>query len=135
MKTLTRRKGILEKWICVAEKYGNYVFFFKVYLFLVAFPGGTSGKEPVCQCRRHKRWRFNPWVGKTPWRRAWQPSRVYFLKSPLFLYLGDPRDHLEDSMAQSKHIDGIVRQEFHSSCLCSLHSRQLASVSRLWRCG
>ena len=22
-------------------------------------PGDTSGKEPVCQCRRHKRHRFN----------------------------------------------------------------------------
>ena len=28
------------------------------------FPGGTSSKEPACQCRRHKRCRFNPWVGK-----------------------------------------------------------------------
>ena len=24
------------------------------------FPGGTSGKEPACQCRRHRRCRFNP---------------------------------------------------------------------------
>ena len=23
-------------------------------------------KEPACQCRRHKRHRFNPWVGKIP---------------------------------------------------------------------
>ena len=33
-------------------------------------PGGTSGKEPACQCRRHKNCRFDPWVGKIPWRRA-----------------------------------------------------------------
>ena len=26
--------------------------------------GGTSGKEPVYQCRRHKSHGFNPWVGK-----------------------------------------------------------------------
>ena len=26
----------------------------------------ASGKEPTCQCRRHKRLRFNPWVGKIP---------------------------------------------------------------------
>ena len=25
------------------------------------FPGGTIGKEPACQCRRHKRCGFNPW--------------------------------------------------------------------------
>ena len=29
------------------------------------------------QCRRHKRHRFDPWVGKTPWRRAWQPTPVF----------------------------------------------------------
>ena len=33
----------------------------------------ASGKEPVCQCRRCKRHRFNPWVRKIPWRRKWQP--------------------------------------------------------------
>ena len=26
------------------------------------FPGGASGKEPPCHCRRHKRCGFNPWV-------------------------------------------------------------------------
>ena len=26
--------------------------------------GGTSGKEPIYQCRSHKRHGFNPWVGK-----------------------------------------------------------------------
>ena len=40
-------------------------------------PSGTSGKEPSCQCRRHKRDRFDPWVGKIPWRRAWQPTPVF----------------------------------------------------------
>ena len=37
---------------------------------LGGFPDGTSGKEPVCQCRRHKRHRFDPWVRKIPWRRS-----------------------------------------------------------------
>jgi len=22
--------------------------------------------------------RFNPWVGKIPWRRAWQPTPIFF---------------------------------------------------------
>ena len=42
----------------------------------MGFPGGASGKEQACQCRRHKRRRFNPWVGKIPWRRARQPTPV-----------------------------------------------------------
>ena len=36
--------------------------------FIVAsergFPGGASGKEPACQCRRHKGHGFDPWVRK-----------------------------------------------------------------------
>ena len=35
-------------------------------------PGGASGREHPRQCRRRKRCRFDPWVGKIPWRRAWQ---------------------------------------------------------------
>ena len=30
------------------------------------FPIGTSGKEPACQCRRHKRCGFDAWVRKIP---------------------------------------------------------------------
>ena len=41
------------------------------------FLGATRGKEPACQCRRHKRPGFSPWVRKIPWRRAWQPTPVF----------------------------------------------------------
>ena len=40
--------------------------------------GGTSGKEPVCQCNRPKRPGFNPWVGKIPWRMKWQSTPALF---------------------------------------------------------
>ena len=43
----------------------------------IGFPGGAGGKEPTCQCRRHKRYGFNPWVGKIPWKLAWQPTPVF----------------------------------------------------------
>ena len=33
--------------------------------------------EPACQCRRHKRHGFDPWVGKIPWRK--------WLTTPVFL--------------------------------------------------
>ena len=39
-------------------------------------PRWCHGKEPACQCRRHKRHRLNPWVGKIPWRRKRQPNPV-----------------------------------------------------------
>ena len=41
------------------------------------FSGGGGGKESACQYRRHKRRGFDPWVGKIPWRRAWQPTPVF----------------------------------------------------------
>ena len=40
-------------------------------------PSGSSGKEPSCQCRRHKRRGFNPWVRQIPFKRAWQPTPVF----------------------------------------------------------
>ena len=43
----------------------------------MGFPGGTSGKEPTYQVRKCKRHRFDPWVGKIPWRRARQPTLVF----------------------------------------------------------
>ena len=44
-----------------------------------SFPGGASGKEPACQGERRKRRRFDPWVWKIPWGRAWQPTPVSLL--------------------------------------------------------
>ena len=42
------------------------------------FLGGTYCKESTCQCKRHKRCRFDPRVGKIPWSRRWQPFLVFF---------------------------------------------------------
>ena len=44
----------------------------------MGFPGGAGGKETACQLRRCKRCEFDLWVGKTPWRRAWQPILALF---------------------------------------------------------
>ena len=41
----------------------------------------ASQVEPVVKnppaCRRHKRLEFDSWVGKIPWRTAWQPIPVF----------------------------------------------------------
>ena len=39
---------------------------------VLGFPW-LSGKESACHC---KRLGFDPWVGKIPWRRKWQPNSV-----------------------------------------------------------
>ena len=49
---------------------------------LMGFPGGTSGKEPACQCRRHSRHGFDPWVSKVPWRKKWQLIPVFLPGKP-----------------------------------------------------
>ena len=55
-----------------------YLGIFGVYLVLKGLPGGTGGKEPVCQCRRCKRHKFDPWVRKILWRREWQPTPIFW---------------------------------------------------------
>ena len=64
-----------------------------------SFPDGAGGKEPACHSRRHKRRRFNPWVGKIPleegmathsnilaWRIPWteEPGGIQFMGSQRF---------------------------------------------------
>ena len=54
------------------------MFFLLLLTTNLGFPDGASGEEPICQCRRHKRCGFDPWVRKIPWMRAWQPTPVFF---------------------------------------------------------
>ena len=51
---------------CVLYKVGSYDF-------CGGFPCSPVGKRI---CLRHRRPGFNPWVGKIPWRRKWQPTPV-----------------------------------------------------------
>ena len=44
---------------------------------LLAWRIPWTDKNLPGKCRRLKRCRFNPWVRKIPWRRAWQPTPVF----------------------------------------------------------
>ena len=44
---------------------------FSCSIWYLGFPGGSAGKESS------RRPGFNPLVGRTPWRRAWQPTPVF----------------------------------------------------------
>ena len=48
----------------------------------IGFPGDPSGKESASQCRKHKRCRLNPWVGKIPWTRKWLHTAVFLPGKP-----------------------------------------------------
>ena len=68
-------------YICVCYIYNMHMcapVYIYIFIYLYVLPS-TSGKEPACQCRGCKGHRFHPWVGKIPWRRARQPTSVFFL--------------------------------------------------------
>ena len=37
-----------------------------MYVYIMGFRGGASGKEPTCQCKRCKRYGLDPWAGRFP---------------------------------------------------------------------
>ena len=52
-------------------------------LLFMGFPGGASGKEPACQCRRHMRLRFNPGLGRSPGGGHGNPLQCSCLENPM----------------------------------------------------
>ena len=65
---------------------------------ILGLPWWLSGKQSAWQYRRHG---FDPWVGKIPWRWAWQPT-------PLFLP-GEYPQLEEPSRLQSMGTKGRIR--------------------------
>ena len=66
----TKRWGANLPWSFGLEQWRDYVCYIPK-----GFPGGSVGKKIHLQCRKC---RFNPWVGKIPWRRAWLPNLVFW---------------------------------------------------------
>ena len=48
----------------------THIYVCDIYTHIWGFLHGSEGKECL-QCRRPG---FEPWVGKIPWRRKWQPT-------------------------------------------------------------
>ena len=65
--------SIQEGFILRASSNPNYL----LITITLGLPRWHSSKESACQCRRHKRLSFSPWVGKIPWSRKWQPTLVF----------------------------------------------------------
>ena len=73
---------ILKKKFSKTKYYFSLLFSI-IYTSIGASPGGTSGKESACQCRRPKRLGFHPRVRKIPWRRKWQPLQDSCLENSI----------------------------------------------------
>ena len=52
--------NIINKWLFISQVFIIFLPRTK------GFPGGTSSKEPICQCWRHKKCGFDPWIRKIP---------------------------------------------------------------------
>ena len=86
----------------------------KYLLVLQGFPGSTSDKEPTCQFRSCKRYAFNTWVMKIPWRKAWKPTPESHGKGSLAGY--SPQGHIElDLTGATQHIGFITLWFFLTS--------------------
>ena len=73
-----------DKIICLTTfKYRAHITHHAVPCIL-----GASQVALVVQCRRCKRHGFDPWVGRIPWRRAWQPSPVFLPRESWWEELG-----------------------------------------------
>ena len=63
---------------CLAQKaltqYGINIEILYVSMLFLGLPMWLSAKEYACQCRIFE---FDPWVGKAPCRRQWQPTPVF----------------------------------------------------------
>ena len=89
----------------------------------MGLPRWRGGKESACLCRRCKRCGFNPWVGKIPWSRKWQPT-------PLFL---------SGNFHGQKNLAGCSpwgrkesRHDWAGTHTCNVHSSHCIFI--LWNC-
>ena len=61
----------------VTRKYSAWMYFNTIQMCR-NFPHGSAGKESACNAGDTGGVSmFNPWVGKIPWRRKWQPTPVF----------------------------------------------------------
>ena len=71
----------------------------------IHIPWWLKGKESIClHCRRHRRHRFDPWVGKIPWRSTWQPIWVFLpgeTQGQRSLASYSPQGHRESDMTEA----------------------------------
>ena len=76
----TRRPAVRLVSVCMFPLgWLLFCFFFLDYIIipLSGPPGWYCGKESTCHCRGCG---FDPWIGKIPWRRKWQPTPDSFLE-------------------------------------------------------
>ena len=59
-----------------------FYLFILIYLEIYLFISKGRALRIRLQCKSRRRPRFDPWVGKIPWRKAWQPTPVFLPGEP-----------------------------------------------------
>ena len=88
---------------------------------LSGLPRWCSSKEPVCQCRRHRRGRVNPWARKIPWRRHGNPLQYSCLENSM------------DRGAWRAIVHGIAKSWDMTEWLTYTHIASLFPTSIKWK--
>ena len=91
----------------------------------LGLPRWCSGKESACQCKRHRRLGFHPWIGIIPWRRKWQPAPVFLLEKShgqrrLMGY--SPWGHKESDVTERAHTHTHTHTHTHIYTYISTHT-------------
>ena len=106
----------------VFETVSHLTTLLKIVVFCwLGFPGNSDGKEFFQECRRP---RFDPWVGKIPWRMEWQPTLVFVLGNPM------------DRGTWQATVPGVIKSQTRLSnkhCLPGKGQRNLVGCSP-WAC-
>ena len=113
--------GDLKDGVCVPTSWSCAIQCPRHFPLTLGFPGGASGKEPACHCRRHKRHGFSPWIGKVPWRREWQPTPVFLPgESHRWRSLAGYSHEVEKSWTRLKQFStALIKQEYKCQPLTS----------------
>ena len=71
---LVPTSGPLNSHLCHKGHWPSSVRKIQATQLNLSFPGGSDGKASACNAGYLG---FDPWVGKIPWRRKWQPILVF----------------------------------------------------------
>ena len=82
MFTLRLRVSTDKFWGDIVHATAISIYGTAVLIINIGFPGSTSGKEPSFQCRRHKRHRLIPGLGRSPGGGHGNPLQYSCLENP-----------------------------------------------------
>ena len=117
----------LSRYFLISISFYNLVPFTSRVIFAASptclgLPRWHSGKESTCQCRRRKKYMFDPWVGTISWSRKWQPTPVLLpgkSHGQRSLAGCNPWDHKELDM--SVHTDQTLGKKIKLNAYWEIH--------------